>query len=96
MSVSPSRPLYRGSTARAFAAVLAGKVLILAVMLAGVLAGLLPGILSVMLPLLAPVLLLMELVAVPVYARSRNRLVVALVEAGWLGWIQAAVMPTSW
>ena len=88
--------LRRGTTARASASAIAGKILILIVMLAGVLAGLLPEILLIMLPVLAPALLLMELVAVPLYAGSRNRLVIALVEAGWLGWIQAAVMPTSW
>jgi dienelactone hydrolase len=86
--------LRRGGTLAALGLALTGRALVFGVMLAGVLAGALPWILTLMLPALVPLVALMELVTTPLYAVSRNRLAIALLQSAWLAWIQAAILPS--
>jgi predicted branched-subunit amino acid permease len=60
---------------------------------AGVATGVLSFVLVLMLPLLCLAFVLMEVLAAFVYAGSRNLLAIALLDAGWLAAIAAAVMP---
>jgi hypothetical protein len=83
----------RGSARSAFVHGLAGRALVVAILGAGVATGILPFVLVLMLPILCVAFVLMELVAVFVHAGSRNLLAIALVDAGWLAAIAAAVMP---
>jgi hypothetical protein len=39
---------------------------------------------------------LVELVATPLYAASRNVLAIAALESAWLAWLQAASLPILW
>ena len=85
--------LRRGATASATLTALAGRVLILLVLFAGVKAGVLGVVLLFMLPTLAAVCLLFEALASALYAASRNLLAIALLDAAWLAFVTAAVMP---
>jgi hypothetical protein len=85
--------LRRGSTLSATLTALAGRVLVLLVLFAGVKAGVLDVVLLFMLPTLAVVYLLFEVLAGFVYAVSRNLLTIALLDAAWLAFVTAAVMP---
>jgi hypothetical protein len=60
---------------------------------AGVEAGVLDVVLLFMLPTLAVVYLLFEVLASALYAVSRNLLAIALLDAAWLAFVTAAVMP---
>ena len=46
-----------------------------------------------MLPMLATVCLLFEALASALYAASRNLLAIALLDAAWLAFVTAAIMP---
>jgi dienelactone hydrolase len=83
----------RGSAGSAFLYGLAGRALVVAILGAGVALGILPFVLVLMLPMLCFAFVLMEILAVFVHAGSRNLLAIALVDAGWLAAIAAAVMP---
>jgi hypothetical protein len=85
--------LRRGATASATLTALAGRVLVLLVLFAGVKAGVLDVVLLFMLPTLAVVYLLFEVLASALYAVSRNLLAIALLDAAWLAFVTAAVMP---
>jgi len=85
--------LRRGTTASATLTALAGRVLVLLVLFAGVKAGVLDVVLLFMLPTLAAVYLLFEVLASALYATSRNLLAIALLDAAWLAFVTAAVMP---
>jgi len=87
--------LRRGGTLAAALASALGRVLVLVVLMLAVQAGILPGVVTLMLPVLALLFVLFEVLASAVYAASRNYVVPALVEAGWLAWILAAVLPIS-
>jgi dienelactone hydrolase len=82
-----------GATASATLTALAGRVLILLVLFAGVKAGVLDVVLLFMLPMLAAVSLLFEALASACYATSRNLLAIALLDAAWLAFVIAAIMP---
>ncbi len=83
----------RGAPAGAFLFGLAGRVLVVALLGAGVATGVLSFVLVLMLPLLCLAFVLLEVLAAFVYAGSRNLLAIALLDAGWLAAIAAAVMP---
>jgi dienelactone hydrolase len=85
--------LRRGAMASATLTALAGRVLVLLVLFAGVKAGVLDVVLLFMLPTLAAVYLLFEVLASAIYAASRNLLAIALLDAAWLAFVTAAVMP---
>jgi alpha-beta hydrolase superfamily lysophospholipase len=85
--------LRRGSLLRASLTCLAGRALLVAVLAGGIAAGIAPPVVSLMLPMLVFVLVLVEVLCGGVYAVSRDTAVCALVEAGWLAWIFAAVLP---
>jgi dienelactone hydrolase len=85
--------LRRGGNGRAALFGAAGRVLLLLVTLGATLAGALPRVVLLMLPSLALLQVLFELVAFGIHARSRNALVIALLESAWLAWILAVSMP---
>jgi len=85
--------LRRGPPRGAFLLALAGRALVVALLVAGVATGVLGFVLLLMLPPLCGVFLLVELLAAFAYAGSRNLLVIALLEAGWLAAVAAAIMP---
>ncbi len=70
-----------------------GRVLVVLVMLAGVVAGVLPPVVMLMLPALAIVFVLIEILDASIYLASRNLLAIALLDAAWIAWIVAAIMP---
>jgi dienelactone hydrolase len=72
---------------------LAGRALIVLLLGAGVATGILPFVLVLMLPILCVAFLFIELLAFFIHAGSRNLLSIALLDAGWLAAIAAAVMP---
>jgi dienelactone hydrolase len=82
-----------GTATSAALSALAGRVLVLLVLFAGVKAGVLDVVLLFMLPTLAAVYLIFEVLASAVYAVSRNLLAIALLDAAWLAFVTAAVMP---
>ncbi len=84
--------LRRGSTLAATLVSVAGRVLILLAIMLGIATGLLPGFLAFLVPVGAIVFVLAELLAFAIYAVSRNRVVIALLQAGWLAWLQSAGM----
>jgi dienelactone hydrolase len=83
----------RGPALGALLLGLAGRALIVLLLGAGIATGILPFVLVLMLPILCFAFALMELLAFFVYEGSRNLLAIALVDAGWLAAIAAAVMP---
>lgn len=85
--------LRRGSPAAAAALGLAGKLLVLALLLAGVFAGIVPFVVILLAVPLFLVLVLAEIAATALYASSGNLLASALLQAAWLGWLIAAMMP---
>lgn len=82
-----------GGALAAFGLGLAGKLALLALLVAGVFAGILPFVVMLLLVPLALVLLLAELTAAALYARSGDRLAGAVLQAAWLAWTIAAMMP---
>ncbi|MBW2268544.1 MAG: alpha/beta fold hydrolase [Deltaproteobacteria bacterium] len=85
--------LRRGPVASATLYALLGRLLVLGVLMAAVpLAGL-DRVILLMLPALTLVSILFEAFASALYAGSRNILAIALVEAGWLALVVAAIMP---
>jgi dienelactone hydrolase len=84
--------LRRGTVLAATLASAAGRTLVVLATLLGITSGLLPGFIAFLLPLGAVFFVLVELLAAPLYAVSRNRLVIALVQTGWLAWLQASGM----
>jgi len=85
--------LRRGPPLAAALTSLAGRAVVVLVLVAGVATGVLPFVLVLMLPPLCGVFALVEIVAAGIYAGSRNPLAVALLDAGWLAAVAAAIMP---
>jgi len=83
----------RGPPLGAFVFGLAGRALVVLLLGAGVATGVLSFVMVLMLPLLCLAFVLIELLAAFVYAGSRNLLAIALLDAGWLAAVAAAVMP---
>jgi hypothetical protein len=84
--------LRRGTVLAATLASVAGRALVVLATILGITTGLLPGFIAFLLPLSVVFFVLAELLAAPLYAVSRNRLVIALVQTGWLAWLQASGM----
>jgi hypothetical protein len=70
-----------------------GRALVVLVMILGVATGVLPAVVALMLPALVLVFVMIEIVAASVYVASRNLLAIALLDAGWIAWVVAAIMP---
>ena len=87
MLLRRGRPLSAGLYA------VAGRVLVVVVLIVGVAAGVLPGVIGMMLPSLALVFVMVEVVDASIYLASRNLLAIALLDAAWIAWIVAAIMP---
>ncbi len=87
--------LRRGGTLSATIASSLGRVLVLVVLVVAVQAGVLSGVVMLMLPVLVLLFVLFEVLSTAIYAASRNHAVPALVEAAWLGWVFAAVLPIT-
>ena len=85
--------LRRGSPRRAALLGVLGRVAVILVLGVGVKVALLPFVLVLMLPALVLTFVLFELLAVSIYATSRNVAVIALIDAAWLALIVAAAMP---
>jgi dienelactone hydrolase len=85
--------LRRGSLAASIGLGLAGKVIVVALLVAGVFAGIVPFVLILLIAPLLGVFVLAEIAAAALYARSGNLLASALLQAAWLGWLIAAMMP---
>jgi len=85
--------LHRGRWPVALAAGLLGRVLTVAMLLLGVSLGILPPVVNLMLAPLALVLVLAEFTSIAAYARSRDRLAAAVLQAGWVAWAVAILMP---
>ncbi|MFP8874693.1 MAG: hypothetical protein VCB42_09255 [Myxococcota bacterium] len=85
--------LRRGSAWVATLTVLLGRALLVVVLGIGIAMEIVPGVVALMLPMLAGFFVFFELVGVPVYVGSRNVVTVALLEALWLAWIFAAILP---
>ncbi len=85
--------LRRGGVASATLYILLGRLLVLGVLMAAVpLAGL-DRVILLMLPALTVMSIVFEVFATALYAGSRNLLAIALVDAGWLALVCAAIMP---
>jgi dienelactone hydrolase len=85
--------LRRGGAAAALGLGLLGKLLVLALLLAGVAAGIVPFVVVLLLGALVVVFVLAEIAAAALYARSGNLLASATLQAAWLAWMIAALMP---
>jgi hypothetical protein len=85
--------LRRGSALAALGLGLAGKLIVLALTVAGVFAGIFPFVVILLIGLLALVFFSAEIAATALYARSGNLLASAVLQAAWLAWIIAALMP---
>ena len=88
--------LRRGSTLVGALTCLLGRAVIVGVLVLAVSAGVLSGVVMLMLPVMIVLFLLFEVLSSAVYARSRNYVVPALLESGWLAWILAAVVCAHW
>jgi len=87
--------LRRGGTLVSTLASSLGRVAILALLVASVRLGIAPFVVLLMLPPVAGLFVLLEVLGASIYASSRNWMVVALLEALWLAWIFAAVLPVG-
>ncbi len=85
--------LRQGSTLRATLASLGGHAIVVATLVFGALLQITSGIIFLMLPIFVTVLLSFEIVATGIYAASRNVTTIAILEALWLAWSFAALMP---
>jgi dienelactone hydrolase len=85
--------LRRGPPLGACLFALAGRALVLGLLVAGVATGVLGFVVLLLLPALCVVFALIEILAAFAYARSRNLLAIALLDAGWLAVVAAAAMP---
>jgi len=85
--------LRRGSPMRAASCCVLGRVLVLAVIAIAVRLGALETVVSLMLGVIGLAMFSLEIFAAGVYARSRNRWVIASVEALWIAWVSALTLP---
>lgn len=85
--------LRRGPAGGATLTVIAGRLLVLLVLVLGIRVGVLAPVMGFFLPALVLMALVFEVLAGFLYARSRNILSIALVDAGWLALVVAAIMP---
>ncbi len=85
--------LRRGNLLEASGLCLAGRFLVVGILWLGVATGVTSGVVLLMLPMLAFLFVLFELLSASIYATTRSIATIALIEAGWLAWIFAAVLP---
>ena len=85
--------LHRGTGVAAFAAGVLGRLLAVLALALGTLLGILPPVVNLMIAPLALVLLLAEVAAFTSHRRSRDLAAAAVMQALWLGWALAALMP---
>ena len=85
--------LRRGATGGATLSVLCGRMLIFLVLGLGVWVGVLAPAMAFILPVLLLMSLAFEALAFSFYEGSHNVLAIALVDAGWLALVLAAIMP---
>jgi len=83
----------RGGTPVATTWAVLGRGLVLASLVAGARAEIVPGVVMLMVPALLVVYALFEVLAAALYAGSRNRAAIALIDSGWLALVIAASMP---
>ena len=65
----------------------------LRVFVVGIELGVLAVVILFMLPALGAIALVFELMAAGLYARSRNLLAIALIDAAWIALVTAAIFP---
>ena len=87
--------LRRGSAWVSTLTILLGRAVVVVVLGIGVVTEIVPGVVGLMLPLLAGFFFFFEFVALPIYVGSRNVVTVSLLEALWLAWTFAAVLPVN-
>jgi dienelactone hydrolase len=85
----------RGSTLGSTVVSSLGRILILGVLVLAVQTGVLSGVVMLMMPVLVLLFVLFEVLSSAIYANSRNHVVPALLESGWLAWIFSAVLPIA-
>jgi dienelactone hydrolase len=85
--------LRRGTVLGASVHALVGRILILLVFVVGIAVGVMAPVVFFMLPALAAIALVFELLAAGLYARSRNLLAIAVIDAAWLAMVTAAIFP---
>jgi len=85
--------LRRGGLVRATLLGVSGRILVVAAVVLGVRMGVIPPVVMLMVPMLVVLFLLFEVFASGAYAASRNWLVIAVAESGWLAWLVAILMP---
>jgi len=85
--------LRRGGLVRATLLGVSGRIVVVAALVVGVRLGVVPPVVMLMVPMLVVLFLLFEVFASGAYAASRNWLVIAVAESGWLAWLVAVVMP---
>jgi hypothetical protein len=93
LALASSGLLRCGGTAAAATGAVAGRVLVLLVLILGVRLGLLSGGVMFVVPSLLGIAVFVEVFAAPVYAASRNLVAIAVVDAAWLAFVVAAIMP---
>jgi hypothetical protein len=74
---------------------LLGRTVTIGVLLAGIMLHVIPFVVVLMIPSLAIAFVMFEIFAASAYSASGNLLAIAVVEAAWLAWIIAAVMPVT-
>ncbi|MCZ6464067.1 MAG: alpha/beta fold hydrolase [Proteobacteria bacterium] len=85
--------LRRGSTLESVLLCLGGRAIVVVATLIGIAMGVIPSVVSLMLPFLSFVFVQIEILCGSIYATSRSLIPCVIVEAGWLAWIFAAVLP---
>ena len=85
--------LRRGSPLVANTLGAAGRVVVVLVLLLGMQLGLLHPVMVFVIGPLCLIFVGAEVLAAAIYASSRNRLVIAIVDAAWLAFVLAAIMP---
>lgn len=85
--------LRRGSPLVANALGIAGRVVVVLVLLLGMQLGLYHRVLVFVLGPLCLIFVGTEILAAAIYATSRNRLTIAVIDAAWLAFVLAAIMP---
>jgi hypothetical protein len=88
--------LRRGGAFTAALLGLDGRVVLLGATWLAIRIGVFPQVVILLLPLFALGFVLVEVVAVAIYASSRNVVAIACFEALWVAWATAATMPIRW
>jgi dienelactone hydrolase len=85
--------LRRGGLGYSLGLSLAGRIVVLASIVVGVRLGIIANVIMLIVPVVAVLFVLFEVAATAIYARSRNVVLAALLEAAWLAWIMSASLP---